>query len=359
MTNTWGQALSLSIFGESHGKGVGIVLDGLPAGEALDFDLISKELARRRPGQSPLTSRRNESDGFEILSGLRQNQTTGAPLCVFIANRDANADEYAQFDGCLRPGHGDLTAFLKYNGHADLRGGGHFSGRLTAPLVFAGALAKGILSRKGVHVFGRFAAIAGITDFPPPCTSHAYEAISAKAFPTYDDGSGQQMQAAIMAAGEAGDSVGGIGEVVAFGVAPGLGEPFFQSAESAIAALLFSIPAVKAVAFGDGLYLAQMRGSEANDPIVLEEGRLCTASNHNGGILGGITNGMPLLVQATVKPTPSIAKAQQTVDSRTMQPKTLSISGRHDPCILPRALPALEAAVALCLLDMYMLKGAL
>lgn len=350
MANTWGNALRLSIFGESHGEAVGITVDGLPSGEEIDLGAVAREMARRAPGGALATARR-EPDAVEVLSGLYKGRTTGFPLCGVIRNRDARSSDY---DTRLRPGHADMTALLKYGGHADMRGGGHFSGRLTAPLVFAGALAKQVLARRGVVVYGRIAAIGGIPDAEIPCTPEAYRDVSGRDFPVYSPDAGARMRDEILRAKQEGDSVGGVAGAAAFGVPAGLGEPFFRSVESEIASMLFSVPAVKGVEFGEGFRLAAMRGSDANDEIYAKDGALKTRSNHNGGILGGITSGMPVVVHAAIKPTPSIAKAQATVDGKTMQPVELKLQGRHDPCIVPRAVPVIEAAVALCILDLLL-----
>ena len=346
--NTWGNNIRLAIFGESHGPAVGIVIDGLPAGMSFDMENLSIFMARRRPGQNLFSSSRRESDQAEIISGLLDGRTTGAPLCCLIKNHDAHSEDYGP---CLRPGHADWPAWLKFGGLADLRGGGHFSGRLTAPLVFAGGIAKQVLAERGIHVFGRIAAIGGIED-KPQLSAEEFTGLAGAAFPVFDRKAAKQMQEAILAVQAEGDSLGGIGEVLALGVPAGLGEPFFGSAESLISSLLFSIPAVKGVEFGAGFALAAWHGSAANDPLFLENGEIRSKSNHNGGILGGLTTGMPLLVRAAIKPTPSISKEQHTVNPLAMKESTLNIVGRHDPCIVPRALPALEAALALCLLEL-------
>jgi len=321
--NTWGYNLRLSIFGESHGPAIGIIVDGLPPGEPVDPAGIASEMRRRAPGQDVTATARQEGDQVEILSGLLDGRTTNAPLCAVIRNRDARPEEYG---AKLRPGHADWIALLKYGGFADQRGGGHFSGRLTAPLVFAGAVAKQSLARRGVAITGRAVRI-GQTGDP------------------------EKMRDEILAAKADGDSVGGIVEAVATGAPIGLGQPFFASFESVAASLLFAIPAVKGVEFGDGFALAGLRGSQANDQLTLENGQIRALTNHNGGILGGLTNGEPIVVRAAVKPTPSIAKPQRTVDAETMRETELSVRGRHDPCIVPRAVPVVEAALALSVLD--------
>lgn len=352
--NTFGTALRLAIFGESHGPAIGITIDGLPPGMAVDLDRIAREMRRRAPGGSDLVTPRKEADEVEILSGLCGGKTTGAPLCGMIRNQNARSGDYP---GHLRPGHADWTALMKYGGHADMRGGGHFSGRLTAPLVFAGALAKQALADGGAQVYGHIAAIAGIEDTDPPRTPEAYRALLERPLPVWDAASGDAMRAAILAAKAERDSVGGIVEAVAFGLPTGLGEPFFGSVESTVAALLFAIPAVKGVSFGDGFALAAMRGSKANDPLTLKDGAIIAATNHNGGILGGITNGMPVVVRAAVKPTPSIGQEQRTVDPAAMEETTIRIGGRHDPCIVPRAVPVIESALAIAALDCLLQRG--
>lgn len=355
--NTWGNKLKLSIFGQSHGTAVGIVVDGLPAGEEIDEALIARDMQRRAPGRDTVSTGRNEADAVEIVSGLYQNKTAGSPVCGLIYNRDARSQDY---DTQLRPGHADWTALLKHNGHADMRGGGHFSGRLTAPLVFAGSMAKQILKRRGIEIFACITAIGGIHDPKLPETKESYQAVSEQDFPAI---SAQDMRQCILEAKAQGDSVGGVVEAAAFGLPGGMGEPFFGSMESVIASMLFSIPAVKGVAFGDGFAITAMHGSEANDAIVIDShadktiAQVTAATNHNGGILGGITNGMPLIVRVAVKPTPSIAKPQQTVDATTLDNTTVSVRGRHDPCIVPRAVPVIEAALALCILDSLLTDG--
>ncbi|MDR2088270.1 MAG: chorismate synthase [Clostridiales Family XIII bacterium] len=345
--NTWGRGIRLSIFGESHGAAVGMVVDGLPAGERIDAEELRREMQRRAPGRDAFSTARREADAAEILSGVKDGRTTGAPICGLIRNGDARSGDY---DGSLRPGHADWTALLKYGGHADMRGGGHFSGRLTAPLVFAGAMAKQVLGRLGVGVYGRIVAIGDAADEETPQGELAWRALSGLQFPASAPAAAR-MRAAAGAARAEGDSVGGIVEVAAFGVPGGVGDPFFASAESVVASLLFSIPAVKGVEFGDGFRLAGMRGSEANDELFVEEGVIRSRTNRNGGILGGITNGMPLIARAACKPTPSIAREQRTVDPADMTETTLAIKGRHDPCIVLRAVPVVEAALALGVLD--------
>jgi chorismate synthase len=354
MSNVWGRNIKLSIFGESHGPAVGIVIDGLPPGEPVDMTLVEADMERRAPGRNEYSTARSESDRVEILSGLFNGRTTGFPLCGQIRNNNTRSGDYSSL---LRPGHADMTALIKYGGHADMRGGGHFSGRLTAPVVFAGSIAGQILGRAGIEVFAKIDSIGGIMDAAAEYTPAYFKSVRGKAFPVLDDEAALLMKAKIADAKRGGDSVGGIVSAAVFGLPPGLGEPFFDSAESVISSMLFSVPAVKGVEFGDGFALAAMYGSGANDAIEYTAGSLAAKTNHNGGILGGITNGMPLTLRAAVKPTPSIARPQETVDGATMEPAVIQIKGRHDPCIVPRAVPVIECAVALCILDMYLEFG--
>jgi chorismate synthase len=352
MSDTWGNRIKLTIFGESHGPAVGIVIDGLPAGEAIDLALIEKELDRRAPGQSDLTTTRKETDAVEILSGVFEGKTTGSAIAAVIRNHNAHSSDY---NSKLRPGHADWTALLKYQGYADMRGGGHFSGRLTAPLVFAGAVAKQILTRRGIEIYGHIFAVAGIEDTLPALSPATYKDLTNKALPVFNDDTGKSMRQAILAAKDDADSVGGVIETVAFGLPGGLGDPFFQSIESVAASLFFSIPAVKGVEFGDGFAITKLRGSEANDELLINKHNdaVIAASNHNGGILGGISNGMPVIARLAIKPTASIGKPQRSVDSASLSETTINIKGRHDPSIVPRAVPVAEAALALSILDCF------
>lgn len=348
MGDTWGNRIKLTIFGESHGEAIGVVIDGLPAGIEICTGQIAVEMARRAPGQSAITTSRKEADEAEILSGFYAGKTTGSALCAVIRNTNTRSQDYT---GALRPGHADWTALLKHKGFADMRGGGHFSGRLTAPLVFAGAVAKQVLFGLGVTVRGRIVSIEGIKDLEETPDEKCFLEISEKDFPVFNNDVAREMKDAILLAKSQKDSVGGVVEVAAFGVPGGLGDPFFSSIESVSASLFFSIPAVKGLEFGRGFALAQMRGSKANDAIVLKNGKICAETNNNGGILGGITNGMPVVARIGVKPTASIALAQKTVDVATMREIVVETRGRHDPCIVPRSVPVCEAALALAILD--------
>jgi chorismate synthase len=347
--NVWGNRIKLSIFGESHGRAVGVVVDGLPPGERIDPEETARDMRRRAPG-GPLSTARCEADVVEVLSGIRDGLTTGFPICGVIHSSDARSSDYGT---ALRPGHADWTALLKFGGRADMRGGGHFSGRLTAPLVFAGSMARRILEQRGVETLARIVSIGGIRDVASPEGVYEFRAIAERDFPCSPDAEGA-MKDEIHAAREDGDSVGGVVEAVAFGVPGGLGDPFFGSVESSVSSLMFSVPAVKGVEFGDGFRLASMRGGEANDALRAEDGTIRAVTNHNGGALGGITNGMPLVVRAAFKPTPSVALEQKTVDAATMENAVIRVAGRHDPCVVPRAVPVAEACLALCVLDAYL-----
>jgi len=359
MSNVWGEHIKISIFGESHGGGIGVVIGGLPAGEDIDLALVEKEMQRRAPGRHEYDTPRKEADKVQILSGLLNHTTTGAPLCGLIMNTDVHSWDYENLHP--RPGHADLTALIKYKGFNDPRGGGHFSGRLTAPLTFAGAVAKQILRRRGVGIGAHIQEIAGIHDGTFAGEERIdiakLEKVSSLDFPVLDLKIVRAMEDAIKAAKEDDDSVGGVIECAACGLPAGLGEPFFSSMESQIASMMFSIPAVKGIEFGAGFQLANMRGSQANDPIAFENEQICTLTNHNGGINGGITNSMPILFRVCIKPTPSIGRPQSTTDLKTMEQTTIAIKGRHDPCIVPRAVPVVEAGMALCLLDAWCREG--
>ena len=356
MSSEFGKLIKVSVFGQSHGRAIGVVVDGLPAGEAVDLTELQAFLDRRKPGKSPLSTARKESDAPTFLSGLENGKTCGAPLCAVIENGDQHSGDYAGLTDTPRPGHADYTANLKWGGHADMRGGGHFSGRLTAPLCIAGGIAKQILSRRGVFVGAHLKEVAGIPDapFPPRPTADLFAQVAAKPFPVLDDGAGEAMRSAILAAREALDSVGGVVECAAVGLPAGLGDPMFDGIENRLAAALFGIPAVKGLEFGDGFAAARARGSENNDPFVLRDGAVATESNHAGGILGGITTGSPLVLRAAFKPTPSIARPQRTVRLSAMEETELEIRGRHDPCIAHRAVPVVEAVTAAVLLDLLL-----
>ena len=336
-----------TIFGESHGEAIGVVLEGVPAGLALDLEAVQRELDRRRPGRSALSTARKEADQVRVLSGMFEGKTTGAPLAMVIGNADQHSSDYDSIRYTPRPGHGDYAGFLKSRGCQDYRGGGHFSGRLTAPLVAAGAVAKQLLARQGVWVGAHISSIYGICDAALE-EAGQLRGVAEKDFPVLDDAAGRQMQQAILEAKQAQDSVGGAVECAVTGLSAGLGGPDFGcNVEGIFAQYLFAVPAVTGVDFGAGTAFSLMRGSEANDPFAVEDGKVITKTNHAGGINGGITNGMPVVFEATLRPTPSIALPQESVDLRTGEEVELKIKGRHDPCIVPRAVPVIEAAAAL------------
>lgn len=344
------------IFGESHGPAIGVVLEGVPAGIPLDLDFVQNELARRAPGQNALSTARKEADQVCILSGVFQGKTTGTPLCAVIENTDTRSRDYEKTRDLMRPSHADYTGRVRYGGWADYRGGGHFSGRLTAPLCIAGGIAKQILSRRGVYVGAHLQSVGTVADalFPLQPTKELFDAVAAKPFPVLNDQAGERMQALILEARKNLDSVGGVVECAATGLPAGLGEPMFGGVENRLAAALFGIPAVKGVEFGDGFAAARSRGSENNDPFVMEDGRVQTETNHAGGILGGITSGMPIVLRTAMKPTPSIAHPQRTVSLSAGENAELVIHGRHDPCIAHRAVPVVEAVTAAVLLDLLL-----
>lgn len=361
MSSEFGKTLKISVFGQSHGKAIGVNIDGLPAGESIDLDALNAFMARRKPGKSPLSTSRKEADAPVFLSGLENGVTCGFPLCAIIENGDQHSSDYDELREKPRPGHADYTAWVKWHGAADMRGGGHFSGRLTAPLCIAGGIAKQILARRSIFVGAHLLEVAGIPDQPFPLWPDAalFDAVAAKAFPVLDDGAGERMQAAILAARKDGDSVGGVIQCAAVGLPAGLGDPMFDGLENRLAAALFGIPAVKGLEFGAGFAASRCRGSENNDPFTVEDGRVVTTSNHAGGILGGISTGMPLVFQLAMKPTPSISKPQHTVSLPNMEDAELVVRGRHDPCIAHRAVPVAEAVTAAVLLDVLLENGGL
>jgi chorismate synthase len=354
LSGTWGRNIKYTIFGESHGEGIGIVIDNLPSGLELNTTKIKSEMQRRQPGTGNLTTSRKEIDEFEILSGIFNNRTTGAPLCSFIKNTDQQLKDYDQTKDLLRPSHADYTAYVKYKGFNDYRGGGHFSGRLTAAIVFAGAIAKQILSEHNISIISHIYKIGDLCDTPfnsRNLSIEGYLPLNSMVFPTIDNSIGIAMQEKISNIKALGDSIGGIVETAILNLPAGLGSPFFDSIESIISHLIFSVPGVKGIEFGDGFDLAEMKGSDANDQFHLEDSKIRTLTNHNGGILGGISTGMPIIFKTAFKPTPSIALEQNTVNIKQMQNTTIKIVGRHDPCIVPRAIPVVEAATAMAILD--------
>ncbi len=356
MSSEFGRLLRVSVFGQSHGRAIGVNIDGLPAGEAIDLDALNAFLDRRKPGKSPLSTARRESDTPIFLSGVENSVTCGAPLCAIIENSDQHSKDYSELADKPRPSHADYTAWVKWGGQADMRGGGHFSGRLTAPLCIAGGIAKQILARRGVYVGAHLSSVGTETDdrFPLHPTAALFDEVAAKAFPVLNDEAGERMQSLILQAREQQDSVGGTVECAAIGLPAGLGDPMFNGIENRLAAALFGIPAVKGVEFGLGFGSSALHGSENNDPFTVEHGRIVTETNRAGGILGGITTGMPVILRVALKPTPSIAQAQKTVSLSQGAPAQLEIKGRHDPCIAHRAVPVVEAVTATVLLDLLL-----
>lgn len=350
MSGMWGSKIKLSIFGESHGNAIGITIDGLPAGFSIDMDKIMMEMARRAPGKSSLSTPRKESDIPEILSGYFEGKTTGTPLCAIIRNSNTKSKDYSKLKDVMRPGHADYTGAVRYKGFNDYRGGGHFSGRITAPLVFAGAICKQILEVKGIIVSAHINSIGKIKDcsfLESDISDELLNSFKEKELPLINTKLEDEMRQEILSARSSGDSIGGTIECAILGVSPGIGDPFFDSVESTLAHLMFSVPAVKGIEFGKGFDISKMRGLEANDEYYLENGNIKTKTNNNGGILGGITNGMPIIFNVAIKPTASIFKEQNAVNIVTMEETTLCIEGRHDPCIVQRALPVIEAVAAI------------
>lgn len=353
MKNTFGQSVSFTLFGESHGEDIGIIIDGLAPGIKVDNDYIRLQLDRRRPSGRISTSR-SEADNFRIVSGVFNNRTTGTPICILIPNTNKKSGDYSKLAVLPRPGHADYTAMCKYHGFQDYRGGGHFSGRLTAPLVAAGTIARMALAEKGIYIGTHIKTLAGKSDrsFDTENIRSDIDSLAKSKFPVLDEKSGAEMRAEAEKAASEGDSVGGILETTVIGMPAGVGEPWFDSVESILSHALFSIPAVKGVEFGDGFALADMKGSTANDCFTTDGKSIATKTNHNGGINGGITNGMPLLFRLAIKPTPSIFKEQDTVDLNTMENTRLQIEGRHDPTIVHRAAPVVDAVTAMILCDL-------
>ena len=351
MSSTYGENLKLSIFGQSHGQGIGMTLDGIPAGLPVDLDKLQQFLNRRAPGQNDWSTPRKEEDRPEFLAGLLDGHTCGAPIAAVIYNKNTRSKDYSNLHDVPRPGHADYTAQVKYGGYQDVAGGGHFSGRLTAPLCIAGGLCKQWLEEMGIRIGARICGIGGVYDsFEPDPLDIPLDEIGTD-FPVFTPSAGEKMRQAIAEALADGDSVGGSIECYITGLPVGLGDPMFGGMESRIAQIVYGIPAVKCVEFGAGSMVEQMRGSINNDSMFYANGTVKTTTNHCGGILGGITNGMPLIFRASIKPTPSISMPQQSVSLSRMENTTLEVKGRHDPCIVPRAVPVIEAAAAIAIFD--------
>lgn len=361
MSSSFGEQIKISIFGQSHSAGIGVVIDGLPAGEQIDLAEIRRFMQRRAPGRQKYATARKEADEPEILSGLFEDHTCGSPLCAVIHNTNTRSKDYEQLKNTPRPAHADYPAMIRHQGYQDYRGGGHFSGRLTAPLCFAGAVCIQILKRRGIEIGAHILAIAGIQDKAVDAvniTADELAVVREKEFPVIDDQTGQEMIAAIAAAKADGDSVGGLVEISIIGMPVGIGEPMFDGIENKLAQAVFAIPAVKGVEFGLGFAAAGIRGSKNNDGFYTDkDGNVKTKSNHHGGILGGLSSGMPIVMRAAFKPTPSIAREQDSVNIAGGKETRLKIEGRHDPCIVPRAVPCVEAAAAVAILDLMLIKS--
>ncbi len=351
MKNTFGNAISVTLFGESHGPSIGVVLDGLAPGLPVDEAYMARLLSRRRPSDELSTPRR-ESDPFVLESGVFEGKTTGTPLCIRIPNADTRSGDYAATRFLARPSHADYTAYCKYHGYEDYRGGGHFSGRLTAALVAAGGILLPALERKGIRIGTHIARCGGVADRPFGEVVADLDLLAQRDFGVLDEAAGEAMKAAIRAARQQGDSVGGVLETAVCGLPAGVGEPWFDTVESVLSHMLFAIPAVKGVEFGDGFALAEGRGSTVNDAYRMAGDTVVTATNRSGGINGGITNGMPILFRCALRPTPTIHLPQDTVNFESGENATLAAAGRHDPCIVHRARVVVEAVTALVVADL-------
>ena len=351
MKNSFGQSVSVTLFGESHGSMIGAVLDGIAPGVPVDETYITRQLTLRRPAGKTGTQRR-ETDAFQIVSGVFEGKTTGTPLCILIPNEQVHSQDYTAMHTLARPGHADYTAFCKYHGYADYRGGGHFSGRITAALVAVGAVALTALRQKGVRIGTHVARCAGVSDRAFGDLGADVDALADKTFAVLDAQAAEEMRSRIEEAAAQGDSVGGVLETVVTGLPAGVGEPWFDTVEGVLSHALFSVPAVKGVQFGDAFDMADAFGSEFNDAFCMQDGRVVTKTNHNGGVNGGVTNGMPVRFRCMVKPTPSIYKPQETVDFAKRENAALQIVGRHDPAILHRARVVVDSVCALTLCDL-------
>ena len=355
MGANFGKNYKISIFGESHGSALGINIDGIPAGTELDLNFISEEMKRRAPGRSKLTTPRVEKDEFEILSGFFDGKTTGTPLAMIVRNRDQRSKDYSELKIKPRPGHADWSGINRYNGFNDIRGSGHFSGRITASLVFAGAIAKQLLKEKGISVAAHIKSMKDIEDRDieeKDITEENIEKLRNMVLPVFEEKKISEMEELILKAREDGDSIGGVIEVMATGVPAGIGDPFFESMESELSRMIFSIPSTKGIEFGAGFGITRMTGYEANDEMYFDEnGNVKSYTNNNGGIIGGISTGMPISFKVAIKPTASISKAQKTVNLEIKKSDILEVQGRHDPVIVPRAIVVLECATAIVILD--------
>ena len=351
MSSMTGNKIKISVFGQSHSKAIGVVIDGLPAGKKIDMEKVNEFMARRAPGRNSLSTSRKESDIPEILSGLVNGVTCGAPLCMVIYNENHHSEDYNNIIDTPRPSHADYSAYVKHAGFNDVSGGGHFSGRLTAPICFAGAVCMQLLNEAGIEIQTHIQKIRNVCDDKIDYVNIGNWNTASKAFPVINDEKGRLMIAEIEKARENGDSVGGVIECAVTGIRAGFGEPMFDGIENQLAKNIFGIPAVKGIEFGNGFGAAELYGSENNDEFCVENGEIRTKTNNSGGINGGITNGMPVVFRTAIKPTPSIFKEQSSVSLQNMTEEKLQIKGRHDPCIVQRAVPVVEAVTAITLLD--------
>lgn len=354
MSSIWGNTVKLSIFGESHSNAIGGVIDNLPPGIEIDTEEIAFEMRRRQTGSSALATARKEPDIPEILSGVVNGKTTGTPLGFVIYNSDQHSKDYDNLKTTARPSHADYTGFLRYNGFNDHRGGGHFSGRLTAPIVFFGAIAKSALKQKGIYTVSRIKSIADVEDDAWSLDDMTYEkahALKEMIIPTVSDISRDEMEKCVLCAKGENDSVGGVIECAIMNMEKGIGNPIFDAFESRLSSLIFSVPAVKGLEFGEGFNVTKMKGSEANDPIYTDGEKIYTKTNHDGGINGGITNGMPIVFRTAIKPTASISREQDSVNFVTRTNEKVTVKGRHDACICVRAVSVIDACAAICAFD--------
>lgn len=351
MSSSYGENIKLTIFGQSHSPAIGMTLEGIPAGNRIDMAALQKFMTRRAPGGASWSTPRKEADLPEFLGGLVDDTTCGAPLAAVIRNTNTKSSDYEELKRVPRPGHADLTAQIKYGGFQDVSGGGHFSGRLTAPMCIAGGICRQLLANEGIKVMARVLSVGDIKD-----EGELSEPLDEKIFPVVNDGQGEKMKALIDEVRSEGDSIGGVIECVVTGLPAGIGDPMFDGMENRIAQIVFGIPAVKGLEFGAGFEVAKKRGSENNDPYRVVDGRIVAETNNAGGILGGITNGMPLVFRAAFKPTPSIAREQKSVDMKALNDETLEVKGRHDPCIVVRAVPVVEAAAAIACYDAFLAR---
>lgn len=357
MSATWGKNFRVTIFGESHGDCIGVVIDGIPSGTVIDIEYINREMKRRAPGQNKISTLRKEDDTVEIISGIFEGRTTGAPFTIIIKNRDHISKDYSKIKDLMRPGHADYTSSKKYKGFNDYRGSGHFSGRITAPLVFAGTIARQILEQKGIYIGSHIESVESIVDnrFEVLPSIQLLKDLRDKRLPLIKSELEHRIIDLIDKVKKEGDSVGGVVECAIIGINAGVGDPFFESVESVLSSILFSIPSIKGVEFGSGFEISKMKGSQANDEFFYaDDGSVRTKTNNNGGINGGITNGMPIVFRVAVKPPSSIARVQDTINISTYKNQKIEVTGRHDPIIVPRIIPVIEAVSAIAVLDMIM-----